>query len=62
MAKENNALHMDIIKAKEDVGQVELKWKGTMRQMQNECQDLRFLVEQKDMRIKKQEQEMTKLR
>jgi ElaB/YqjD/DUF883 family membrane-anchored ribosome-binding protein len=33
-----------------------------MRQLQNEQQDLRFLVEQKDLRIKKYEGEVTKLK
>ena len=33
-----------------------------MRQLQNECQDLRFLVDQKDLKIKKQDQEMTKMK
>ena len=51
--KENNVLHMEVIKAKEEVEQVDLKWKSTLRQIQNESQDLRFLVEQKDLKIKK---------
>lgn len=33
-----------------------------MRQIQNECQDLRFLVDQKDIRIRKQDQELTKMK
>lgn len=41
---------------------MELKWKSSMRQLQNECQDLRFLVDQKDLRISKGETELTKLK
>jgi hypothetical protein len=55
LAKESNALHFDVIKAKEELEQVDLKWKSTLRQLQNECQDLRFLVDQKDLKIKKQD-------
>lgn len=33
-----------------------------MRQIQNECQDLRFLVDQKDIKIKKQDQDLTKMK
>ena len=45
LSKESNLLHFDIIKAKEDLEQVDLKWKGSLRQLTNECQDLRFLVD-----------------
>jgi centrosomal protein CEP135 len=45
LLKENNQLHMDIIKAKEEVEHVDNKWKGAFRQLQNEAQDLRFLVD-----------------
>lgn len=41
---------------------MDLKWKGAMRQLQNEAQDLRFLVEQKEIRIKKQEAELSKMK
>jgi hypothetical protein len=55
LSKESNLLHFDIIKAKEELEQLDLKWKSAMRQMQNECQDLRFLVDQKDIKIDKDE-------
>ncbi len=37
LCKENNLLHFDVIKAKEDLEQLDLKWKSSVRQLQNEC-------------------------
>ena len=51
--KENNTLHGEVIKHKEAVDAVELKIKSQLRTLQNECQDLRFLVDQKDIKMKK---------
>jgi hypothetical protein len=31
LSKENNVLHLDVIKFKEDLEQVDLKWKSAMR-------------------------------
>lgn len=62
LVKENNVLHLDVIKAKEELEQLDLKWKGTLRQFSNECQDLKFLVEQKDIKIRKSEGELTKVK
>lgn len=62
LVKENNALHMDIIKAREDLDKQDIQLKSALRQIQNENQDLRFLVDQKDLRIKKQEAELAKAR
>jgi len=45
LSKESNLLHFDIIRAKEELDQLDLKWKSALRQLQNECQDLRFLVD-----------------
>ncbi|CDW76514.1 centrosomal protein of 135 kda [Stylonychia lemnae] len=62
LSKESNVLHFDIIKAKEELEQLDLKWKSAMRQITNECQDLRFLVDQKDIKIKKQDIDLTKMK
>ena len=43
LVKENNDLHFQIIKRKEEAESVELRWKGVLRQSQNEAQDLHFL-------------------
>lgn len=40
----------------------ELKWKSQCRQTQNEVQDLRFLLTQKDSHIAKLDQDSVKLR
>jgi centrosomal protein CEP135 len=53
LMKENNQLHLDVIKSKESVEQTDLRLKSSMRTLQNECQDLRFLVDQKDIRARK---------
>ncbi len=55
-------MHYDVIKTREELEQLDLKWKSAMRQLQNECQDLRFLVDQKDIKIKKLDQELTKMK
>jgi hypothetical protein len=31
LAKENNGLHLDVIKAKEELEQTDLKWKSALR-------------------------------
>ena len=45
LTQENSHLHYDIIKSKEEADQGEYKWKHAMRQLQNERQDLKFLVD-----------------
>ena len=62
LVKENNDLHFQLIKKKEDADAVEIRWKGVIRQSQNEAQDLRFLVSQKDYAFQKLENENLKLR
>lgn len=39
-----------------------MQWRNTLRQLQDECQDLKFLVESKDQRIRNLEQEQVKLK
>lgn len=62
ITKENNKLHLEIIKVKEERDSCDLKWKNALRLLQEECQDLRFLVDSKDTRIKKIDIECTKLK
>lgn len=62
LTKENNKLHHEIIQVKEERDSCELKWKQALRQLQEECQDLKFLVDSKDMRIKKIDVENIKLK
>lgn len=62
LTKENNKLHLEVIQTKEERDACELKWKQALRSLQDECQDLRFLVESKDQRIKKIDHENVKLK
>lgn len=41
---------------------MDLKWKGTNRQLQNEVRDLRFLLEAKDAKVQALDRELAKLR
>jgi hypothetical protein len=52
LTKENNKLHMQVIQTKEEREAGELQWRNTLRQLQDECQDLKFLVDSKDQRIR----------
>ena len=62
LTRENNQLHLDIIQAREQSHEVDLKWKAANRQLQNESRDLRFLVESKDAKIKALDREVAKMR
>lgn len=62
LVKENNTLHIQLIQRKEALDQVDLRWKSTLRQAQNEALDLAFLNTQKDARIKDLESETLKMK
>ena len=62
ITKENNKLHLEIIQVKEERDNCDLKWKNALRLLQEECRDLKFLVDSKDQRIKKTDMECTKLK
>ena len=62
LVKENNQLHMQLIQYREHADGSELKWKSSYRQQQNELQDLRFLLTQKDQSITKLDGDNVKLR
>ncbi len=53
---------MEIIGAREEKEAVDLKWKAANRQLQNECRDLKFLVESKDNKVKALDREISKMR
>lgn len=59
LTKENNKLHLEIIQVKEERDNCEIKWKAALRSLQEESEDLRFLVNSKDARIKKLDQQVT---
>jgi centrosomal protein CEP135 len=62
LTRENNKLHHEIIKVKEEKGATEYKWKQTLRQLQEECHDLKYLLDTKDARIRKSELEIAQLK
>ena len=51
-----------MIRAKEALEAAELRAKAELRTVQNEAQDLRFLVDQKDVRAKQQDRRLHGLR
>lgn len=62
LVKENNELHHEMIQHREHAEGADLKWKGACRQAQNEVQDLRFLLTQKDAAIARLDSEGVKMR
>jgi hypothetical protein len=62
LVKENNTLHLQLIQQKEALDSVELKWKSSMRSVQNEAQDLVYLNSQKDIKLKEADNELLKMK
>ncbi|EAR82394.1 hypothetical protein TTHERM_01164140 (macronuclear) [Tetrahymena thermophila SB210] len=57
LIKENNDLHYAMIKVKEDAELANNRWKTTYNSLEGEKNDLKFLVDQKEARIRKVEDE-----
>jgi len=62
LVKENNDLHRQLILCRESADGSDLSWKAQYRQTQNEVQDLKFLLAQKDSTIANFDAENVKLR
>lgn len=62
LVKENNDLHFQLIQFREHADGSDLQWKAQYRQTQNEVQDLKFLLAQKDASIATLDAENVKLR
>ncbi len=58
VVRENNTLHLEIIKAKEEVETRENKWRAAIKALENERADLRFVITQKDFRQQQLESEV----
>jgi centrosomal protein CEP135 len=58
LTKENNDLHFEMMKIKEDLDYRETKWKTTFRSVEGEKNDLKFLLQQKDNSLRKIEEEV----
>lgn len=58
MVTENNELHAEIIRAKEQAEAKETKWRAAVKALENERNDLRFVIGQKDYKIQELEAEV----
>ncbi len=56
--RENNELHMEIIKVREEVEAKENKWRAGVKTLENERADLHFVVGQKDFKVQQLESEV----
>lgn len=59
MVLENNELHAEIIRVKEALETKENKWRGGVRALESERNDLRFVVGQKDFKVQQLEAEVS---
>ena len=53
LLKENNDLHYEMIKVKEDCDYRESKWKNQINSLEGEKNDLKFVIQQKEANSKK---------
>ena len=60
--KENNELHMEMIKLREATETQLSGFKAQLKQASNEYTDLQFLTQQKDFKLALLEKEMTELK
>lgn len=51
LMRENNDLHFEMIKTKERVDMDEVKWESSLRSMEDQKKDLKYLIDQKDLKI-----------
>ena len=58
MVRENNQLHYEIIKIKEEIEVKENKWRAGVKALEDERADLNFVVKQKEFKIKQLEKEV----
>ena len=58
MIKENNQLHYELIKIKEQIEIKETKWRVGVKAYENERADLMFVVKQKEFKIQQIEKDV----
>lgn len=58
MVKENNELHYEIIKIREQIEIKETKWRAGVKALEDERADLNFVIKQKDFKIQQVEKEV----
>lgn len=57
LESENNELHFQIIKLKEEMDGKDIKWKTAHNRVEEQKRDLKFILDQKESRISKLEKE-----
>jgi len=62
VVKENNELHMQLIRLKEDAESKDSHFKSQLRQLQSEKEDVAFLAEQKDAKIRELDKAVLELK
>lgn len=62
LTRENNDLHLEIIKMKERVDKSEIKWESSLRSLEDQKRDLKFVMDQKDVKITSLSRENENLR
>ena len=62
IVNENNSLHREMIKIKEEIDKKELKFESAIRKLNEEKEEMRFLIQQKDLAIKNAEGETDNIR
>ena len=59
LVKENNDLHLELIRVKEDAEAKENRWQITLKSLEGDRSDLKFVIQQKDATIKKLEDDVS---
>ncbi len=62
IVNENNSLHREMIRIKEEIDKKEMKFESTIRKLNEEKEEMRFLLSQKEISIKNAEQETDSIR
>ena len=57
IVNENNSLHREMIKIKEEIDKKEVKFETAIRKLNEEKDEMKFLIQQKDIAIKSSESE-----
>ena len=62
IVNENNSLHREMIKIKEEIDKKEVKFETAIRKLNEEKDEMKFLIQQKDIAIKSSESETDSIR
>ena len=62
LTRENNDLHIEMIRMKEKIDLSEIKWETSLKSLEDQKRDLKFIVDQKDIRVGQLSKENESLR